>query len=102
MPAFDQLRDFYSACSLKNIDFINILYHSNDSFRNTFLLVLPPTTKQPTNVEINKSYDKFFKCKKINNPNIDDISHVDAEINEKYLEVYTNSYTMSALNKDTF
>jgi len=41
--SLDQLQSYFTTCSsLKNVDFINILYSSNFSFKNTFDLILPP------------------------------------------------------------
>ncbi|MCX6824491.1 MAG: hypothetical protein NT085_05200 [candidate division SR1 bacterium] len=102
VAAFDQLKEYYKPCTLDTIDFINILYRSNSSFRNTFLLILPKRTKTPTSDNINKSYKKFFICKKITNPTPADADGIDTEINTKYLEIYPNIYSMSTINKDNF
>ena len=102
VAAFDQLKEYYKPCTFATIDFINILYRSNSSFRNTFLLILPKKTKTPTLTDINTSYNKFFICKKIANPTSADSANLDTEINAKYLEIYPNIYSMSTINKDNF
>ncbi|MEI6118584.1 MAG: hypothetical protein WCP92_05160 [bacterium] len=102
VAAFDQLKEYYKPCTFDTIDFINVLYRSNSSFRNTFLLILPKRTKTPIQVDIDKSYNKFFACKKIIHPTPADSANVDAEINAKYLEIYPNIYSMSTINKDNF
>ena len=101
--SFDQLRAYFSMCPLlDNTDFSNILYHSNSSFKNTFDLILPPSTKRPTILAINISYDKFFACRKIYKPTSDDVEKLNNEINTTYYTMYTNTYTMSTINKANF
>lgn len=101
--SFSQLKAYFSTCTaLVTGDFINILYHSNSSFKNTFDLILPSWTKQPTVVEINKSYAKFFACKQIYKPTSADVEDLNNEINTTYYAIYTNTYTMSTLNKANF
>ncbi|MEI6775131.1 MAG: hypothetical protein WCL18_10600 [bacterium] len=40
--SFDQLKAYFNTCSrIETIDFINILYNSNFSFKNTFILIFP-------------------------------------------------------------
>ncbi len=101
--SLDQLQSYFTTCSsLKNVDFINILYSSNFSFKNTFDLILPPWTTQPTKSDIDKSRAKFFVCSKITNPTDTDLQNLNNQINKIYYDVYSNSYTMSTLNKSNF
>lgn len=101
--SFDQLKKYFTTCvGLETADFINILYHSNFSFKNTFDLIFPPWTKEPTTIDINKSYNKFFVCRKISTPTSTDIENLNNEINGLYYDVYINTYTMSTLNKPNF
>ncbi len=101
--SLDQLQSYFTTCSsLKNVDFINILYSSNLSFKNTFDLILPPWTTQPTKSDIDKSRAKFFVCSKITNPTDTDLQNLNNQINKIYYDVYSNSYTMSTLNKTNF
>jgi len=40
--SFDQLKGYYSNCAhIENQDFINVLYNSNPSFKQTFAHILP-------------------------------------------------------------
>jgi hypothetical protein len=101
--AFDKLKTYFGVCTtLQNKDFIHILYNANYSFRNTFALILPSSTKIPTQSDINKSYQKFFVCKNIQNPTNTDVSNLNAEVNRAYYNIYTNAYTISTLNNSNF
>jgi hypothetical protein len=101
--AFDKLKTYFGVCTtLQNKDFIHILYNANYSFRNTFALILPSSTKIPIQSDITKSYQKFFTCKNIQNPTNTDVSNLNAEINRVYYNIYTNAYTVSTLNNSNF
>lgn len=101
--SFDQLKSYFSTCPhVETTDFVNILYHSNSSFRNTFALILPPSTKKPTKDQIDTSYTKFFTCKNIAKPTRTDVENVYNEINRIYYDIYTTTYAMSTLNKSNF
>lgn len=101
--SLDQLNAYYSDCNgIKNSDFINVLYKSNTSFKNTFEDIFDKTTKRPTEVEIQKSYKKFLSCKGITTSSVNDIQSITNEIQNIYYEGYTSAYTMSTLNQDNF
>lgn len=100
--SLDQLKSYYSECSnIATQDFVNILYNSNFSFRETLDQILPDGTKKPTSLEINKSYAKFFTCKNTISTN-DAVTSLNNEINEAYYTVYSNTYSLGALNEDNF
>lgn len=101
--AFDKLKTYFGVCTtLQNKDFIHILYNANYSFRNTFALILPSSTKIPLQSDITKSYQKFFTCKNIQNPTNTDVSNLNAEVNRVYYNIYTNAHTISTLNNSNF
>ena len=101
--SFDQLQIYFNTCTnIKTSDFINILYSSNPSFKNTFDLILPSWTKKPTVDDVKKTYIKFFACRKISTPTLIDISNLNHEINTVNYDAYSNAYTMSTLNKTNF
>jgi hypothetical protein len=101
--SFDQLKTYFNTCSrIETIDFIHILYNSNFSFKNTFILIFPSGTKPPTKSQIDASYVKFFACKKNLHPTLTDVDNLNNEINTIYYDIYSNTYTMSTLNKINF
>lgn len=101
--SLDQLTSYYSDCALTTSDFINVLYNSNSSFALTFGQILPASTKAPSNKDINKSYAKFFACKKISVPaTSEQITALNNEINAVYYDGYANTYSLSTLNQDNF
>ncbi|HMS90803.1 MAG TPA: hypothetical protein PKC87_01155 [Candidatus Absconditabacterales bacterium] len=103
MFSFDQLKLYFTTCTrLETIDFINILYHSHFSFRNTFDQIFPVGTKHPSTAQIDSSYAKFFACRNIEKPTSADIQNLNNEIHLVYTDIYTNTYTMSTLNKSNF
>jgi len=101
--SFDQLAAYFSECSrVTNQDFINILYHTNFSFKNTFDLILPKWTQAPSKKDIDTSYSKFFTCRKILVPTSVDIQNITNEITAVYYAWYTTSYATSTLNEDNY
>lgn len=101
--SFDQLKIYFSTCArVDTADFINILYHSNSSFRTTFKQIFSSSTQKPTTDEIDKSYGKFFTCRGIANPTSNDIQDLNNEINVVYYDIYARTYIMSTINKDNF
>ena len=102
--SFDYLKTYYNECShIENIDFINVLYNSNASFKQTFDQILPEWTKTPTSKQINQSYAKFFACKNILvAATVDQIASLNNEINKVYYDGYSNAYALSTLNEDNF
>ncbi len=102
--SFDHLHKYYSDClRITDADFINILYNSNVSFKQTFQLLLATWTTAPDAATINKSYSKFFTCKGITTtPTLDQITSLNTEINTIYFEWYNNAYALSTLNQDNF
>ena len=100
--SFDLLKQHYSQCSrVETKDFINVLYNSNFSFRETFNQILPEWTKKPSSKEIDKSYQKFLTCQGVTSTN-DTITAIRSEINNLYYDGYSNSYSLSSINEDNF
>ncbi len=103
MSAFDQLAAYYDVCPrIQKKDFINVLYHANASFRDVFNQIFWSATTKPENLDFSGSYQKFFACKKIYTPTINDFQDVDAEINKLYQNAYINSYSVSTINQDNY
>lgn len=102
--SFEQLRAYYSDCSnLQDSDFINVLYNSNFSFRQTFDQILPQWTTSPSKKKIDISYAKFFKCKNIfGSGTAQQVDALNKEVNRIYYQWYTNAYSLSTLNQDNF
>ncbi len=104
MASFSSLKWYYSECTaIQESDFINILYNSNFSFKQTFDQILPEWTKKPSLREINLSYAAFFACKWIQTPaTAPEIAALNEEVNRKYYDGYSNAYALSTLNQDNF
>ena len=101
--AFDKLLAYFSDCpALTQKDIINILYNSNFSFRNTFSLLLPSSTKIPTSGDISSTYNKIYACRHIQNPTVTDINNINTEVNTRYLALYANAFTIASLNNANF
>ena len=92
--SFEQLRAYYSDCSnLQDSDFINVLYNSNFSFKQTFDQILPEGTIKPSSKKINMSYAKFFTCKNILGPaTVQQVDAINTDVNRIYYEGYSNAY----------
>ncbi len=100
--SFDLLISYYNVCPhIEKSDFINILYDSNLSFRETFNQILPEWTTTPTDKNTKKSYNKFLDCKNTTS-NLSSLADVDNEINRLFYDGYSNNYSLSSLNEDTF
>lgn len=63
MFAFDKLMAIYKCSTLTNADFINVLFHTNISFKTTFIQIFPKHAKRPSDKEVDASYQRFFACK---------------------------------------
>ncbi len=101
--AFDKLLAYFFDCpALTQKDIINILYNSNFSFRNTFSLLLPSSTKIPTSGDISSTYNKIYACRHIQNPTVTDIDNINTEVNTRYLALYANAFTIASLNNANF
>lgn len=101
--SFDQLKVYFSTCPrVTPQDFINILYHSNFSFKNTFDIILPKWTVAPNDKQVTVSYNKFFVCRGVLVPTDVDVKNLTDEINGVYYKSYTTSYATSNLNKDNY
>lgn len=103
--------EYNATCNgIQNIDFINILYHTNGSFQTIFTQIFAKGTKPPTDSEINKSYQKFFVCEYPNalvvdnkiQANIDQITFINSKINQLYYTNYSNSFALDTLNQKNF
>lgn len=101
VDAFDHLADIYATCPwVETQDFINVLYNANTSFRTTFVQLFP-SANTPTKRATNKSYSKFLTCKwRQSTPTA--IANINTEINGHYFDMYSNTYTLDALNSHNF
>ncbi len=100
--SLDYLREYYVWCPRATTqDFINVIYNSNASFRETFKQILPLWTKKPHSSEINKSYAVFLACNNMTN-SFDNIQAINTAINKAYYAGYSNAYSLSALNQDNY
>ena len=100
--SFDLLISYYSACPhIEKSDFINILYDSNVSFNETFNQILPEWTTTPTAKNTAKSYNKFLNCNSTTS-NLSSLTDVKNEINRLFYDEYSNNYSLSSINEDTF
>lgn len=103
MASFEKLKENYTTCpGIENADFVNVLYNSNISFKQTFKQILPKGTKKPSKEDITLSYKKFFSCN--NRLDFKDtyVKNVNAEINALYYQEYSNTYDMDNLNEGTY
>jgi len=100
--SFGQLRKYYRACiRIQDSDFINVLYNSNSSFKQTFELLLSSWAKMPDSTGIDKSYTKFFVCENMTG-DLDSISSINSKISRLYYDGYSNAYALSTLNQNNF
>lgn len=104
--AFDTLLSYYSSCAgLTDQDFINILYHSNLSFRTAFVQIFPKSTQWPTNDLIDKSYKKFLACEGIDSTHsitLPDIESINTTINDLYYKYYSHNLMNLNLVQNNF
>jgi len=102
--SLSQLKAYYRDCSnISESDFINVLYNSNFSFKQTFDQILPDGTKKPSSKDIDKSYAKFFVCENImGSATADQISALNNTINNIYYDGYSNVYSITTLNQANF
>lgn len=106
----ENIRDFYTSrnCFLKKKDIFNIIMNSNNSVLYTLESILIEKSTQniwntPTD-EINKSYQKFFNCKKEawEITNYKSIQDVENEINWLYSKLVDNEYKLETINQSNY
>jgi hypothetical protein len=101
--SFVILGEYYDTCpAIEQIDIINVLYKSNSSFASVFEQILGSSAKAPTKAAIDKSYQKFFACKGIQNPLASHYEAFNVEINKLYYETYITNYRQQTLNQENF
>jgi hypothetical protein len=101
--AFLAMGDYYDTCpAIEKVDIINVLYQSNSSFATVFGELFGSSVKVPTKIEIDKSYQKFFVCKNIQNPLVSHYDLLNSEINKLYYEIYITEYRQQTLNQENF
>jgi len=101
--SFDKLKQSYATCpGIENSDFLNVLYNSNISFKQTFKKILPKGTKKPSKEDIITSYKKFLSCQNLLDLKQEYIEAINYSINALYYREYRNTYDMNNLNENTY
>jgi hypothetical protein len=103
MTSFDALKEYYKICSnVTTLDFINILYNSNLSFKQTFKQILPKGTKKPNKKDIHISYQNFLSCQNLTDFTAKNIETINNDINVLYYQNYNHTYRINSLNESTY
>lgn len=108
--AINKIQEFYANqnCYLKNSDILNIVINSNYWSLYTLESTLTETSKQkswmPSNMEINKSYQKILDCKNLplQQNNYKDLKKIENEVNWLYSKIIDNEYKIETKNQDNF